>query len=102
MACGNLICFFYAGVHPLLCSQCAPEDPQQGEPVHVPRMQEDFPGFFFVNKVSLVFRTPLLVLLFHFESIVFVICCTCSDHLPSAERGEALQTCGNARQGELE
>ena len=40
----------FSGVHPFLRSQRASEDTQQGEPVHVPRMQEDFPGFFFTNK----------------------------------------------------
>ena len=43
----DMIC---SGVHPFLCSQRASEDAQQGEPVHVPRMQEDFPGALFYKK----------------------------------------------------
>ena len=65
------------GLHPLLCSQCPPEDAQQREPVHVSRVQEDFPGAGDVYHEKST-------------SVTFF----------SAERRKAVQACGNPWKGE--
>ena len=80
-----------SGVHPFLCSQRAFEDTQQGEPVHVPRMQKDFPGALFYIYLNFCQEDKYAFRPISSWSVITFF---------TAERREAVQACGNAWKGE--